>query len=63
MVLRWWRILERARPVRTKPSQAGLGVASEDVTTSTTSPLETSVRSGTEVPLILAAVERVEAGK
>ena len=56
IVLRWWRILERARPVRTKPSQAGLGVASGEVTTSTTSPLDTSVRSGTAVPLILAAV-------
>ena len=56
MVLRWWRILERARPVRTKPSHAGFGVASGEVTTSTTSPFDTSVRRGTEVPLIFAAV-------
>ena len=54
-VLRWWRILERARPVRTKPSQAGLGVETGAVTTSTTSPFFSSVRSGTCSPLMLAA--------
>ncbi|MNZ88711.1 hypothetical protein D3C78_1076090 [compost metagenome] len=55
-VLRWWRILERARAVFTKPSQAGLGVASSAVMISITSPLLSSVRSGTSSLLILAAV-------
>ena len=58
MVLRWWRILERARPVRTKLSQAGLGVAEGAVTTSTTSPFFSSVRSGTCSPLMRAAMVR-----
>ena len=58
MVLRWWRIFERARPVRTKPSHAGLGDATADVTTSTMSPLRSSVRRGTCSPLILPAMVR-----
>ncbi|MCY1555321.1 hypothetical protein D9M68_919720 [compost metagenome] len=58
-VLRWWRILERARPVFTKDSQAGLGSAASPVTISTTSPLASSVRSGLCSPLILAATARL----
>ena len=56
MVLRWWRILERARPVRTKPSHAGLGADTGAVMTSTTSPFLSSVRSGTWSPLMRAAM-------
>ncbi|MNH37556.1 hypothetical protein D3C79_984740 [compost metagenome] len=48
--------MERARAVFTKPSQAGLGVASSAVMISITSPLLSSVRSGTSSLLILAAV-------
>ena len=47
--------MERARPVRTKPSQAGLGVDTGAVTTSTTSPFFSSLRSGTWAPLMRAA--------
>ena len=46
---------ERARPVRTKPSQAGLGRDTGAVMISTTSPLRSSVRSGTCSLLTLAA--------
>ena len=58
-VLRWLRILERARPVRTKPSHAGLGFAWGVVMISTTSPFLSSVRSGTCSLLILAALVRL----
>ena len=58
MVLRWWRILERARPVRTKLSQAGLGVDVGAVMTSTTSPFLSAVRKGTCSPLMRAAMVR-----
>lgn len=50
--------LERARPVFTKLSQAGLGVEVSEVMICTTSPLLSSVRSGTSSSLILAAVVR-----
>ena len=43
---------ERARAVRTKLSQAGLGVESGSVMTCTTSPLDSSVRSGASRLLI-----------
>jgi hypothetical protein len=46
MVRRWWRIAERALPVRTKASQVGLGREFGSVTISTMSPLRSSVRSG-----------------
>ena len=56
-VLRWWRIRERARPVRTKFSQAGLGVASVCVSISTTSPFRISVCNG--IGLLLTFAETV----
>ncbi len=52
IVRRKWRISERALPVRTKPSQAGLGRPTGPVTISTMSPLRSSVRSGWISPLI-----------
>ena len=39
LVLRKWRIFDRALPVATKLSQAALGLAPEAVTTSTVCPL------------------------
>ncbi len=56
MVRRKWRISARARPLRTKPSQAGLGRATGPVTISMTSPLCSSVRSGWASPLMRAAM-------
>jgi hypothetical protein len=50
--------LERARPVRTKFSQPGLGRALGAVITSTTSPLRNSVRKATASPLTLADTQR-----
>jgi hypothetical protein len=55
MFFRYWRILLRARPVRTMLSQPGLGLAPGAVMISTTSPLLSSVRSAAGSPLILAA--------
>ena len=57
MFFRWWRIFERARPVRTKFSQDGLGLAPGAVMISTTSPLFSSVRRATASPLTLAATQ------
>ena len=48
---------ERARPVRTKFSQPGLGRAPGALITSTTSPLRSSVRNATGSPLTLAATQ------
>ncbi|EWS61925.1 hypothetical protein Y694_00302 [Methylibium sp. T29-B] len=48
---------ERARPVRTKFNQAGLGRAPGAVTISIASPLRSAVRSGAGSPLILAAMQ------
>ena len=58
MFFRYWRIFERARPVRTEFSQAGFGRALAEVTISTTSPLRNSVRRVTDSPLTLAATVR-----
>src|SRR5437868_3534373 len=55
MVRRWWRIAERALPVRTKDSQVGLGREVESVTISTMSPLRSSVRSEAGSLLMLTA--------
>ena len=48
---------ERARPVETKLSQAGFGRALGAPTISTTSPLLSSVRSGTGSPFTEAATQ------
>jgi len=54
-----WRISERARPVRTKLSQFGLGRADWEVMISTTSPFSSSARSSAGSWLILAATARL----
>ena len=59
--VKWWRILFRARGLRTNASQSRLGPASSalEVRISTTSPLTSSDSSGTSRPFTRAPIVRL----